>query len=295
MNTGVYGTVKAANIDIARDVEIFYHYKPTRGTESSDFVDGFKELDAKDCLVQSKVNGVENEDLIGMYNLRLPLDKFNAKGIYTIYIRPREYVGVKLADVSILSAYPDIRGIVINKLSEGLSSIPDFTGYRVEYIDSDGNRDKDTVRIITSCNYVEPINVNNNEVRYNIVSDTSSDLVFCTVTPSTANSFAPNSIPYIGEAGTKIILTNTKFNPLMLEIEMVDKDIDTITTMLEGDQVRDRDRGLLTTYDENKSIYQQFELYTLKDKLNHALYDVKKKKDVPDMTQAWERIIINND
>ena len=299
MNTGVYGTVRAANINPGQDVEIFYYYKPTRGTDSVDFLNGYKQLDAETCLVQAKFNDGVNEngtDLIGMFDLKLPLDKFSSKGIYTVYIRPKEYTDVLLSDVSTLYGFDDIKGIIINLSSNGqLAGISDLTGYRVEYIDEYGNRDKDTARIITSCNYVEPINVNGNEVKYNIISDTSSSLLFCTVTPSTANSFAPNSVPFIGTAGGRVVLINTKFNPTMLEIEMVEKDLDTISTMLEGDQVRDRDKGLLTTYDDTKSIYQQYELYTLKDKLNHPLYDVKRKKEVPDMTQAWEKIIVSND
>ena len=287
MNTGVYGTVRASDVNPVYDVEIFYYYRPTRGSESTEFLGGYKTLDPSSCLM--KANSEDGNTIVGWYNLKLPLDKFNTKGIYTVYVRPREYANVILSDVSSLAAYPDIRGIVFNlSTTPELSGIGDLTGYRVEY------RETGDIRIITSCNYVEPINVSGNEVRYNITDSTSS-LLFCTVTPSTANAFAPNSVPNIGRAGTSVVVINTKFNPVAIEIEMVDKDFDTISTMLEGDQVRDRDKGLLTTYDETKSIYQQYELYTLKDSLNHPLYDVKRKKDAPDMTQAWEKIIVKND
>lgn len=300
MNAGVYGTVRAANMVPREDAEMFYYYRPTRGTESSDFADGFKRLDVESCLVKSDCEtDYGTEALIGMYDLRLPLDKFNLKGIYTVYIRPREYT-VRISDVGVLASFPDIRGIVINTGDHPELSGIDLTGYRVEYFDSNGERNSNITRIITSCNYAEPVLVTvtgsyPKVTRWNIVSDNSSSYVFCTVTPSTSNSFSPNAQPFIGTAGDDVILINTKFDPLMVEVEMVDNDMTTIATMLEGDQVRDRDHGLLTYYDENKAIYEQYELYTLKDSRNNPLYDVRKKKDVPDTTQAWENIVVPND
>jgi hypothetical protein len=86
-------------------------------------------------------------------------------------------------------------------------------------------------------------------------------------------------MPYIGRATQEISLINTKFEPIMLEIEMVEHDIETISTMLEGDQLRNLDHGLLTYFNDNGEIYQQFETFELKDKLGNPLYHVKQKKN----------------
>ena len=60
---------------------------------------------------------------------------------------------------------------------------------------------------------------------------------------------------------------------------MVDHDIETLTYMLEGDQLRNLDHGLLTYFNENREIYQQFETFELKDTLGNPLYHVKQKKE----------------
>ena len=37
--SGMYGTVKPADINISNDVEIFYHYRPSINTEDINFTD----------------------------------------------------------------------------------------------------------------------------------------------------------------------------------------------------------------------------------------------------------------
>jgi hypothetical protein len=194
-----------------------------------------------------------------MYNLRLPLEYFGKKGIYTVYIKPKE-IETRIIDVSTLTGnYTNIRGIVIS--TSGISD-NDLTGYRVEYF----NYDDDTVRepyyrIITSCNRCEPVSQNaagstmQKSVRYRF--NESSNLYFCTLTPSTALSFKSNDLPNIGQTGQKVHLVNTKFNPVMVEIEMVSHDADTISVMLEGSQLRNLDNGIITTFDEDGNIYHQ--------------------------------------
>lgn len=287
--SGVYGTVRPANINIETDVDIYYFYRPTRGTNDDNF-SGFKALD-KSVLTKSNFeNNGTSIDLMGMYNLRLPLDIFNKKGFYTVYIKPKEYI-IELDDVSVLAAYPDVKGVVIN-----VSKVPgvkDLTGYRLEYFDANGNR-TDTTRLITSCNSCEPILVTvidnyPKTTRYKLTG--TNNLMFCTVTPSTASSYKPNTVPFIGIPGGKVALSNTKFNPVMIEIEMVEHDVDTITNMLEGDQVRDRDNGIITTYNKDKEIYHQSECYTVKNSNGEALYDVKRTRTDIDASQAYDNII----
>lgn len=258
---GTYGIKKPAFIT-NDDCEIFYSYRPSRSKDSSDF-GSFKKLPN---TLLADVNVTDNNvssQLPGMYDLRLPLEYFGKIGFYTVYIKPKEFIG-KITDVSTLAAYPNISGIVLSK-ADFKDSIPEadesngLVGYRVEYFENETKR-TGTYRIITSSNKCEPVAQNMNDstqkgIRYRF--NESSNLIFCTVTPNTAMSFKSSSVPFIGQASQKIALINTKFNPVALEIEMTKHDIDTVTTMLEGNQIRNLDAGLITTFNENGEIYHQ--------------------------------------
>ena len=261
-NNGTYGTKRPALIS-SSDVDIFYSYRPNRNTDDP----GFSSFVKLNSDILSSVDASDgNTDLgvlPGVYNLRLPLTEFSNPGIYAIYIRPRE-IDATILDVSYLAAYPDIRGIVLNT---SVINAPDSTifnngelvGYRIEFIDNSGVRTGE-YRLITSSNRCEPVaqNLNDsvqNSIRYRF--NDSSNLLFCTVTPSTAMSFKSSSTPYIGENGQQIKLINTKFNPVMMEVELVEHDAETISTMLEGDQVRNLDAGLITTFNKDGEIYHQ--------------------------------------
>jgi len=77
----------------------------------------------------------------------------------------------------------------------------------------------------------------------------------------------------------------------MIEIEMVDHDADTISYMLEGDQARNRDTGIITTYNEENEIYHQTDYYTIKSRLGVPLVDVKKNRENIDTTQSHDNIM----
>lgn len=256
---GTYGIKKPAIIE-SSDCDIFYTYRPSRNTDSGGFT-AFKKLESSILAASNFTDGTAVSSLPGMYDLRLPLDKFNAAGIYVVYIKPKEIIGY-ITDVSTLSAYPNIRGVIIN-VSDFDGSVPEETdelvGYRIDYFDSETER-SDVYRIITSSNRCEPVAQNmNNATQKGIMYrfNESSNLLFCTVTPNTAMSFKSSSMPYIGRSGQKIALVNTKFNPVALEIEITTNDFDTIATMLEGNQIRNLDAGLITTFNENGEIYHQ--------------------------------------
>lgn len=286
MSSGVFGTVRPAKLDPSRDVEILYYYAPSRGETSSEF-NGYVRLNATECLVPSNINNDEGMVINGLYKLRLPLDKFNRKGIYSIYIRPKECV-TKIVDVSVLAAYPDVKGVVLNINKDDLVGLDNLTGYRIEFADG-------TTRLIKSCNRCEPVIVNTGDgypksTRYNL-TDNSSDLVFCTVSPSSAPTFRPNAKPYIGEPGVEVKVINTLFTPQLYSVEMVTHDFDTLSYMLEGDQVNDRDNAIITTYNDKHEIYHQSDYYVLKDKLGNPLYNVKQKRQYIDTNQEYDKII----
>jgi hypothetical protein len=289
MSAGVYGSIRPAVIDnINNDVEIFYNFRRSRG-ESSEY-NNFIKVEASSMLQHTSFSEGENQYLInGLFNLHLPLSIFSQKGFYSIYIRPKVMV-VPITDVSVLAAYPNIKGVVFNLLSPNLAGITDLTGYKIEFDDG-------TTRLIKSCNYCEPVIINTNDgyaksTRYNL-TDNSSTLVFCTVTPSSSQSFKPNASPYIGDAGVSVFLSNTKFSPQLIEVETVTRDVDTIAYMLEGDQINDRDNAIITTYNDNHEIYHQSDYYILKDNMGNPLYNVRKKRTEIDSNQDYNNIINN--
>jgi hypothetical protein len=99
------------------------------------------------------------------------------------------------------------------------------------------------------------------------------------VSPSSAPSFKNNALPYIGKPTQRILLVNTLFEPIQLDIEMCTHDADTISYMLENSQLRDLDNGLVTTYNDKDEIYHQVEHYTLKDgSTGNPVYEVKKNR-----------------
>lgn len=274
MANGIYGTKMPAQIT-SNDVDIFYHYRPTRSSESN--MTGFEKLDSNILSVSNIKNESVTEDLPGMYDLRLPIDKFSTPGIYTIYIKPKE-IKTNIFAVSTLSAYPNIRGIVLNTntLDSTLNNNGSLVGYRVEYVE-DGVR-SGVFRLITSNNKCEPLaqnitNVHANNVTYRF--NDNSDLTFCTLTPSSNMSFDSNALPYIGKPNQEIYLVNTKFNPVMLEIEIAEHDIETLTTMIEGEQLRNLDHGLITTFNQDGYIYKQTDYGTVVDAVNNTHHDYK--------------------
>lgn len=289
---GMYGTIKPADIDIDNDVEIFYHYRPSLNSDDTNFANFQKLEPAKSVLIPCHVNDETNiVPISGLFNLKLPMDKFGKKGIYTIYIRPKE-IKTTISDVGVLAAYQDVRGVVFKA-----DTLPNFktsnslVGYRIEY--TDNNQKTGDFKIITSNNLSEAISYKLNSThdkgtKYRFTM--GGNLIFCTVTPSLASTFKPNDAPSIGYSGQEVIIVNTKFNPVMLEIEMVEHDDETITYMLEGNQLIDKDRALVTTFNDRGEIYHQSEFGTYKDEYGNPLYEFKKQKDNIDFNQNMENL-----
>jgi len=63
-------------------------------------------------LVNSSVGGSTTEVLGGLYNLTLPSTEFNNLGIYTLMLRPAQ-IRTSITDCGVLSALPNVRGIII--------------------------------------------------------------------------------------------------------------------------------------------------------------------------------------
>ena len=288
--SGMYGTVKPADIDINNDVEIFYHYRPAMNREDIGFTN-FRTLEPTSVL--SPCTTGENGDISisGLFNLRLPLQDFSRRGIYTIYIRPKE-IDAEISDIGTLAAYPDVRGVVFNTSTNltAFKAANQLCGYRIEYMD--GNKKTGKFTIITSSNLSAPTaaivnNSGDGGARHYYYTD-AGHMLFCTVTPSLATTFKPTAKPYIGKEGVKVKLVNTKFNPIMLELEMVEHDSETISYMLEGNQLIDKDNALITTFNPQGEIYHQTEYGVYKDSYGTPLYEYKKTRDNIDQSQSLE-------
>lgn len=289
---GAYGTGIAINIpsgDIPNLVDVSYIYHENRTFDSLSRA-SFKKL-SPTVLTQAfkeQEDGDVDKIVEGMYNLRLPLSEFNKKGFYTVYIKPKEIEAV-ITDVSSLTAFPNVRGIVldINQIKnsytqEKARTNNELVGYRVIFLDEKGGR-QPFYRIITSINKCEPVvkaPTSSSDKSYTYRYEDSSNLVFATLSPSSAPSFKSNALPYIGKATQKILLVNTLFEPIQIDIEMTTHDADTISNMLEGSQLRDIDNGLITTFNEKNEIYHQAETYTLKDQYSgEPVYEVKENRN----------------
>ena len=288
-----YGNVKSAFINPQKDVEIFYHYRPTLNSEDisyknfkkiEDVSSVFTTVEIEDGAKNANGEPFPNAILPGIYNLSLPVNIFGRKGFYTVFIRPKE-IYCTITDVGALGAYPDVRGIILDMNNidndRAMFGNDNLVGYRVEYLDTNLER-QDYYRLITSNNFAEPItqnltssNTNSNAYRFN----ESGTLVFLTLSPSTSPSFKASSKPYIGTPNQTIIISNTKFDPVCLRIEICENDFDTLATSIDGNQIRSLDNGILTTYNDDMEIFKQFEFYTLKDNYNkNAKFEVKKKR-----------------
>lgn len=275
MGNNIYGIVKPSLINIGQDVDIFYNYRPSRTAVDTEF-QNFKHIDTPESILSisnSETSETGDLRLPGMYNLNLPASIFGKKGIYTVYIVPKQ-IYCNILDVGSLSAYPDIRGIVIdvNTMTQYRDYFKNnnLVGYRVEYFtyEGDGLKRQEYFRIITSCNLCEPVSqnltnsyANSNGYRYN----ESGTLCFITLTPSTSSGFRPNATPYIGVPSQKIAISNTKFDPVCLEVSVVEHDIETLSIMAEGDQIRNLENGRVTTYDFDNQIFKQIEMFSVKD------------------------------
>ena len=103
-------------------------------------------------------------------------------------------------------------------------------------------------------------------------------MIFCTLTPSSAPTNKPNAIPYIGQPNQNIIISNTFFNPISIDIEIVENDISTLAIALFGNQTKSMEDGVYTMYDTNNNIFKQYNLYEIRDQFNELLYEVRQDR-----------------
>lgn len=296
MAVGTYGNSRPADIAPA-DLDMFYTYSSSRENNSNEVF----RLNPDDLLEQlllpsdEQVSGQENL-LGGMYNLTLPATIFNQLGYYTIYIRPKEH-RTTIVDCGVLSALPSVKGIVLNAsaLPTELTANNALQGYRIEYINSDGTKLRNTVRYVVTSNKVIPVtenigNTSQTAVRYRF--DDSGSLIFLQLTPSSSSNVKPNVKPFIGSPNQTILMYNSNVNPLAVEVEFVENTIDTVVDIVGGEQIKDVKKGIVSHYDKDRNIIKQFNLFEIDDDISHdALYEVKEKRETIDESQDFDDIV----
>lgn len=296
MAVGIYGTTRPADVSID-DIDVYYNYTPDRETVNNNIY----KLDSSEILSYNYLPDEEqisgNENLLeGLYNLRLPANVFGQLGIYTIYLKPK-MVNATIIDCSVLSSLPTVKGIIldINEIPENLRANNALQGYRIEYIDSTTNEKvRNVVRYVVTSNKVVPVsenvgNTSQKAIRYRF--DDTGTLLFVQVTPSSSSDVKPNAAPFIGNPDQLVLISNTFFSPLVIEVDMVQNTIDTLTNYVAGEQIKDVDNGILTYYDQDRTIIKQFNIYEIKDDVGDVpLYEVKEKRTNIDETQDFDEV-----
>jgi len=288
MALGTYGITRPADVS-PDDVEIILHYTPSRDV-TNNFT--LKKLNAANILTpyfhNSDTGGNNNVEILGgLYNLRLPATEFSKLGIYTLMIRPAE-IRTTINDCGVLSALPNVKGIIID-----INNVPSqyrnkfvnqgLVGFRVEYLNNNGTKIPNFYRLVTSSFYCEPViteqvNTTQKSIRYRYV-DNPTDLIFCALSPSSSPSNKPSAIPFIGQPNQNIIITNTFFNPITIDVQMAEYDIDTLAIALYGNQTKSIEDGIYTLYDTAGNIYKQYNLFEIRNNFSELLFEVRQDRN----------------
>jgi len=291
MAVGTYGTVKTADCDY-NDLDILYAYSPDRESLG-------------DIQFQPLFNSVTNNEFRKMlgadggYKLRLPASVFNRLGFYMILIRPKTFQ-TRIVDCSFVITNNDQeiqiskKGIVIPKLQ--FQSTGSLIGYQIEYFDDNNNKIKNFHRIITSSDLVS-VNPNNNTSTASsttYVLDPNGNQIFITLTPDEASLITNEVSADLGKSGQQILISNTFFDPVMVEVEMVNQSIKTLSYALYGESTRDLETGVYSIFDENGSLYKQYNLITRKKQFSNGNIDIKQERDTIDRTQNFFNISQGN-
>ena len=298
MSVGIYGSIRPSDVKI-EDIEAFYSYIPNRETASTEiFRLNVGDILSYKYLPVDEQQPTEENLLSGLYDMTLPASIFNQLGIYTIYLKPKE-IKTTIVDCNVLAALPNINGIVldITDIPDDLQTNNALQGFRIEYINDDGTKMRNVVRYVITSNKVVPVaqnigDTNEKSIRYRF--DDTGTLLFLQLTPSSASDVKPNLLPFIGKPGQKIIMSNTYFNPVTVEVELVENTIDTVVDIIGGEQIKDVDNGILTYFNKDREILKQFDLYEIKDDVNYTpLYEVKEKRENIDESQNFEDVVGN--
>lgn len=284
MAVGIYGTKKLADVT-SDDVDILYTFSPDRETiGSNQFSPLYDNITDADFF---KYIGAD-----GVYRLRLPKEQFNQLGFYVILIKPKAFQ-VDIVDCSFIVSEQDQdyqfskKGIIIPKLQ--FQSAGSLVGYQVEYFDNNNVKIKNFHRIITSSDIVKeaPATSVSSPAGTTYVLDSTGDKIFLTLTPDEVSLISANQSPDLGRAGQTIIISNTFFDPEVIEVEMVDHNIKTLSYGIFGNSTRDLQSGLYSIFDEKGQLFRQYNLLTQKKRFERGEIDIKEGRSNINFNQTF--------
>lgn len=287
MSIGIFGTKKLADVS-ADDVDILYAFNSSR--ESLGDV-AFKPLFP--TITDADLKKMLGAD--GVYKLRLPADKFNQLGFYTILIKPKTIESV-IQDCSYVVSSDDNsiklskKGIVVPAAQ--FQKAGNIIGYQVEYFDKNDVKIKNLHRIVTSSELVS-ISTNNNTINQGASSyslDPGGTNLFLTLTPDEPSLITSNAAINIGERGQKILISNTYFDPISIEVEMTDMTIKTLGYGIFGNSTRDLETSILSYFDDQNRIYRQYNLYTTKKKFGNGNIDIREQRSIINLNQDFASV-----
>jgi hypothetical protein len=294
MALGVTGIIRPSTVDLT-DIEVLYSFTPDRISVPSDFT----LLITENVIEKRFIAAGSSQVLQGMYTLKLPSDVFNQVGYYTIMIRPKQ-ITTTILDCGVLSQLPDQKGLILDTNDAGLIDLTQsfspggLCGYRIEYINSSDNSIISnlftTVAYSNRCEAVsQPSNASTQKSVVYKFNDSGS-LLFLSVTPSSSPSIKPNALPYIGVAGQQVIISNTFFDPQVIDIELTEYDLKKIALLVNGERTLNIETGIENIYDDTRNILAQSTLYDIKDETQNPLYKVKQNNTTIDTTETWNTI-----
>lgn len=287
MSIGIFGTKKLSDVTID-NVDILYAFSPSReqlgDTTFQPLFPSITDADLKKML------GAD-----GVYKLRLPAEKFNQLGFYSIIIKPKTIETV-IQDCSyvVSSDNNEIKlskkGIVIP--ASQFQQAGSIIGYQIEYFDKNDVKIKNLHRIVTSSELVS-ISTNNNTVNQGANAytlDPGGTNLFLTVTPDEPSLISSNSKIDIGQRGQRILVSNTFFDPVSIEVEMTDMTIKTLGFGIFGNSTRDLETSILSYFDDQNRIYRQYNLYTTKKKFGNGNIDIREQRSIINLNQDFASV-----
>lgn len=288
MSLGVFGSKKLA--DVAKDdVDILYSFSPSQEAVG-------------DLVLKPLFNNLTNADFQkllgadGVYRMRLPAAIFKDLGFYTVLIKPKSFE-LQIQDCSFIvtttvgQTQITKRGIVIPnvRINGGASLV----GYQVEYFNDNGQKIRNFFKIVASSDLVS-VSTNTNTANPGqkaYVLDPNGASLFLTVTPDEGGTISSNQNTTIGKQGQIITISNTFFDPVVIEVEMVQEDIKTLSYGVFGNSTRDLETGIYTIFDENNKIYKQFNIGSTKKQTSNGILEYKEQRDNVNLNQTFGEIL----
>lgn len=288
MSLGVFGSKKLADVN-SSDIDILYSYSPSKEQVGNLVLKPlFDNLSPADF---QKLFGAD-----GIYRMRLPAAIFKDLGYYSILVKPKTFETQILDCSFIVSAVANQvevsrRGIVIPNLK--INGGNSLVGYQIEYFDANGQKIRNFFKIVTSSDLVSPATNTNtaNPGSKTYTLDPNGSFLFLTVTPDEGGSISTAQGTNIGRQGQTISISNTFFDPIMIEVEMVDQNIKTLSYGIYGNSQRNLETGVYTIFDESGKVYKQYTLGTAKILTSNGSIEFREKRENINLNQTFSDLL----